>query len=322
MSTLKALIDAALLRRQPLLKDASTNAYRLFNGAGDGLDGLIIERFDEVMIVQLHEQRLNYSDEDLRAAIESLHQRLGTRAVYKKFFLRDRGDVPPEIAALHHAPAPWIGQPVSPEISILENGLRFIISPYHGFSVGLFLEHRENRRRIRELSPNRWVLNTFCYTGSFSVAAVAGGAASVTSVDLSKTYLAWCRQNFTTNHLETEGHWFFCSDVLEFFQRARRQNRRYDLIILDPPSFGRLRRPARVFVLAEQLDDLVRQAVERLDPGGIVLLAVNHRQISRTRLEEALAATGRPCSILERPVLPLDFAGDPDYAKSVIARFD
>lgn len=316
------MIDTAETRRQSLLNDASTNAYRLFNGSGDGMDGLVIERFGDILIVQLHEQRLRCHQEDLRDAVESLHDRLGTQAVYKKFFLRDRGEVPKEIDALHRDPAPWIGQPAPPEHTVLENDLRFLIRPYHGFSVGLFLEHRRNRQRIRELAAGRRVLNTFCYTGSFSIAAVVGGAACVTSVDLSKPYLAWCRDNFALNNLETDGHWFFSSDIFEFFQRARRQNRRYDLIILDPPSFGRLRRPARVFTLTDQLDDLVRQAVEQLDPGGIVLLGVNHRQIGCARLEKALFATGRPCTILERPALPPDFAGDPDYAKSVIARFD
>lgn len=316
------MIDAAVARRQPLLDASFTNAIRLFNGQGDDMDGLIIERFGKVLIVQLHEQRLHCREEILRDTVESLHRRLGTQAVYKKIFVRDRSVVPSEINALHHDSTPWIGQPVPPEQNIQEYGLRFIIRPYQGFSVGLFLEHRDNRRRIRELAAGRRVLNTFCYTGAFSVTAVAGGAAAVTSVDLSKPYLAWCRDNFALNNLETDGHWFFCSDIFEFFQRARRQNRRYDLIILDPPSFGRLRRPNRVFVLAEQLDNLVSEAVERLDPGGIVLLGVNHRQISRPRIEEALAATGRRCTILERPALPPDFAGDPDYAKSIIARFD
>ena len=239
---------------------------------------------------------------------------------------------------------------------VTERDLRFIVRPYDGFSVGLFIEHRENRRRIRELAAGRRVLNAFAYTCGFSVAAARGGGASVDSIDLSKRYLEWGKQNFTLNGIDTAnptpgkesqssvlssketcsgprhhqpglpGHRFFCCDIFDFYKRASRQDRRYDLIILDPPTLSRTRRPKRVFVLEGQLGPLLAGAIDRIEPGGLILLATNHRQISRPRLEEELTtaarAQDRACTITERPTLPPDFAGDPDYAKSVIAHVD
>jgi 23S rRNA (cytosine1962-C5)-methyltransferase len=322
-SDLHACIARALTSRKPLLEDAALNAYRLFHGASDGIDGLAIDQFGDVLVVQLYEGRLRAFPEAIRPAVQELHVHLGTRAVYRKFFVRDRAKPLKQIDLEHHCTEPWIGQAVESDLVVNEYGLKFVVHPYDGFSVGLFLEHRENRRRVRELATRRRVLNLFCYTCGFSVAAAAGGAASVASVDLSKRYLEWGKSNFAANGLNLSDRWFFCSDVFDFYKRARRQDRRFDLIVLDPPTFGRMRRPKRTFVLAEQIDDLCAGACELLDPGGIVLLAVNDQRLSRDRLEDGLisAAGSRGCEILERPMPPLDFCGDLDYSKTLIARF-
>lgn len=319
---LQQKLEAAVKRRAALLSDPATTACRLFHSDGDGIAGLVIERFGDVLIAQLHEERLAASEADVLALLEWLCGRLGLRAVYRKVFVRDRAKASADVEALHVDPRPWIGEPVDPELTILENGIRFHIRPYDGFSVGLFLEHRDNRRRVCELAAGRRVLNTFSYTCGFSVAAARGGAVSVDSVDVHKRYLEWGKRNFEANGLDLTPHRFFCSDVMDFYRRAARQGRRYDLVILDPPTFARLRRPERTFVLDEQLGDLCRGAIELLDPGGIILLATNHRQIPPARMEEELfnAAGERVCTITDRPALPTDFCGDPDYAKTVFAR--
>ncbi|NLX20063.1 MAG: class I SAM-dependent rRNA methyltransferase [Phycisphaerae bacterium] len=265
-----------------------------------------------------------YLDETaIRQVAEEILRRTGARAVYRKFFVRDRGGLSRDTDTAHRDPQPWLGEPVEAERAITEHGLRYIVRPYAGFAVGLFLDHRDNRLRIRERAAGRRVLNAFSYTGAFSVAAAAGSAASVSSVDLSKRYLEWSRENFAANGLDQSGHWFFCSDIFEFYKRAERQGRRFDLVILDPPTFSRPSQGRRAFVLAERLDELVAGAVRLLDPGGEILLASNQRDLPLARLEESLlaAAGRRSCTILERPPLPADFAGDADYAKSVIVRY-
>jgi len=322
MSELSKRIAEAAERRVALF--AETDAVRLFHGAADGVEGLVIERFGPVMVVQIHERRLAAEIGDVGEAVRGVAGEHAVRSVYLKQFVRDRGSVDEDVSAAHREAAPWIGEASPAEVTIREGKLQFVVRPYDGFSVGLFLEHRENRRRIGELARGRRVLNAFAYTCGFSVAAARGGAASVESVDLSKKYLEWGKQNFAANGVPLEGQLFFCSDTFDFYRRARRQGRRYGLIVLDPPTFSKQRRPQRVFALAERLEELVAGAVELLEPGGVIFLATNDRQIYLTRMEAALhrADPERACTIIERPALPADFAGDADYSKAVVARFD
>ncbi len=174
------------------------------------------------------------------------------------------------------------------------------------------------------MAVGRRVLNAFAYTCGFSIAAARGGAASVASVDLSKRYLEWGKRNFAANGLAIEPHRFYASDTFEFYKRARRQGLLFDMVILDPPTFSRRRRPVVVFKLSVELPRLVAESVERLDGGGILFLATNDRQIRYDAMEQAIeeAADRRRFKIMERPALPPDFAGDRQYAKSMFVRFD
>lgn len=321
MHELEMMLNDAAEARRDLIDDPAIEAYRLFSGESEGCPGLVIERFGPVLIAQLFEDQLFFEDDEISPAVEALHQRLGTQAVYRKYYPRDRSQLADDLEAEHHNPQPWIGRPVEPSITIREHDLRFTIHPYEGYSVGLFLENRDNRRRIAQLSAGKNVLNTFSYTGGFSVAAAVGKAASVTSVDLHKRYLEWSKENFAANELDTAGHWFFCSEIFDFFKRAERQGRQYDLIILDPPTFGRARRPKRTFILDRHLDELVATAAGLLTAGGHILLCTNNRQVTHDRLEQAINAAPGQCRILERTALPPDFACDPDYAKSLLAQF-
>lgn len=320
---LDSALAAAAARREILLADPQTNMLRLFNDEADGVTGLVIEKFTDVLIAQLHESRIAIdSDNELRPAIEKLAARLGARAVYRKRFATDRSAALKELEAAHRDPTPWIGTPAAQEFDALEAGLRFRVRPYDGFSVGVFLDARENRRRLRELARGRRVLNTFAYTCGFSVAAALGGATETVSVDISKRYLEWGKRNFAANNVPLDGQWFICSDVFDYYRRAKRQGRMFDLIVLDPPTFARVKGESP-FVLQQDLDRLVASAIERLVPGGLLLLSTNHRGTTLARLEQAIAAgaAGRSWRVIERPPLPGDFAGDREYAKSVWAEF-
>lgn len=316
--------ERALRARERLLADPHSNVCRLFNAAADGIDGLVIEKLGDVLVAQLHQGRLQLRESAVRELCTHARRRLGARAVYRKTFARDRSAERTELDPSHCDPSPWIGDPVEPEFPVLENGVRLLIRPYDGYSVGLFLEHRENRRRVRALAAGRRVLNTFAYTCGFSVAAALGAAQETVSVDVSRKYLEWGKRNFDANQLDPGPHAFICSDVFDYYRRAARQRLRFDLVVLDPPTFARTRRPRRVFTLADDLDRLVAGAVDLLDPGGCLLLATNHRATSRRRLEHALqlAARGRSARIIARPPLPIDFRGDRAYAKSLVARVD
>ena len=316
-------LDDALTRRGPLLQSEVTDAFRMVNGQADDLPGLVIDRFGPVLIVQLHEGRGAVALDTLREPIERLLHRVGARAAYLKHFVKDRNSAASLVESTHQNALPWIGEPVAREIVITENGMRFRIRPYDGYSVGLFLEHRDNRRRVRESSNEEAVLNLFSYTCGFSVAAALGGAREVTSVDLAKKSLEWGRANFRENGLDDTRHLFFCTDTFDFFKRAARQGRRYDLIVMDPPTFSRTRRPTRVFELEARLPDLFSAAIGLLSKDGTLFFATNHRQFMHRDIETAIrnAAAGRAFTITSRPELPIDFAGDPHYSRSIWATF-
>jgi 23S rRNA (cytosine1962-C5)-methyltransferase len=314
----------ALARRRVLLEHPGIEALRLFHGRADGIDNLVIEKWGPVLIVQLHEGQPGSAPDELRPHLEKWRERFSANAVYLKHFIRDRGGVENDIHTSHLDPTPWIGEPAADEFPVREGDLMFLIRPHDGFSVGLFLEHRDNRARIATLATGRRVLNAFAYTCGFSVAAAKGGAASVASIDLSKRYLEWGKRNFAANNLTFDAHRFYCSDYFEFLKRARRQNLVFDLAILDPPTFSRRRRPAAVFELRAVLPRLVAETIERLDVGGYLFLATNDRQLRLETLEGAtrIVAPQRRCTVTARPALPHDFAGDPEYAKSILVRFD
>ncbi len=301
-----------------------TTALRLFNGKPDGLAGVVLERFGNTLFVQYHEDRQHVGITQLHDAISTIRDDLSVSAVYLKQFVRDRAADADAVHSLHHESDPWIGNAAPEEFAITENGIQLLVRPYDGYSVGLFLEHRDNRATIRARAAGKHVLNLYAYTCGFSVAAAAGGAAEITSVDISPRYLDWGRRNFAANQLDVDAHRFIRSDAEEFLARARRQDRDYDLIVIDPPTFARLRRPKRTFKLDDQLEPLIAAAVDRLRPGGQLLFATNQRSINMKRIDAALhnADRSRRVKKIERPPLPADFAGDPDYSKTVIAHYD
>jgi 23S rRNA (cytosine1962-C5)-methyltransferase len=320
-ATALAVLQCALAARAALLAAADGDVARLCHGAADGLPGLVIERFGPVLVAQLHEGQWGGGEALARTLCAAAAEHVGAIAVYLKQFVRDRSAELARVEALHTSATPWIGTTAPEEYAVCEHGVRFRVRPYDGYSVGLFLEHRPQRQRVRTMAAGRRVLNLFAYTCGFSVVAALGGAAETVSVDVAGKALDWGRRNFAENGLSTDGHWFMRSDAREYCRRAARQGRQFDLIVLDPPSFARVKQTGKVFVLEEELARLVAAAVEVLAPGGDLLLCTNNRSVGWGRLEGAVrtAAEGRPAR-LERLPLAADFAGDPDYAKALLAR--
>lgn len=159
------------------------------------------------------------------------------------------------------------------EIVVLEHGLRFNVVPGGGYSSGLFLDQRLNRRWVMSLKPRR-MLNLFAYTGSFSVCAAAVGAETM-SVDVSKRALSVARSNFAANNTDVaNNHRFISEDVTRFVPRLRKRGVSFDLVVLDPPTFGRA--DGKVFRLEHDLPVLVRDCWELLVPGGWMLVSCNY----------------------------------------------
>lgn len=317
-------LELALARRAHLLADPSTNVARIFNAAGDGIDGFVIEKLGDVLVTQLHEGRLAISEAAARELCEEAARRLGARAVYRKVFPKDRSARDPVLEQLHRDPTPWTGTATLPELAVREHGLTFLVRPYDGYATGLFLDHRTQRARVRALAAGRRVLNMFSYTCGFTVAAAAGGAVATVNVDISKKYLEWGKRNLAANELTLNRHRFICADVFDYYRRAVRQGHRFDLIILDPPTFARVRTPARTFELARDLEQLANGAVNLLEYGGYVHLSANSQGISVRRLKEVLSHTTRShrrrCEAVETLRPPDDFPGAAADVQAVLGR--
>lgn len=326
VSDLESLLKTALTRRATLLAGADTDVARVFHGGQDGIPGLVLERLGPVLIVQLHEGVLTAPEHAVRNLCAIAAEKLGTTAVYRKRFPPDRSFLDAQLDALHRDPTPWLGTATAEELTVREAGVAYRVRPYDGYSTGLFLDHREHRARVRILAAGRRVLNTFAYTCAASVVAALSGATETVSVDVSKRALEWGKRNFAANDRTLDGHWFICSDVRDYFRRAARQQRRFDLIILDPPTFARSKAAGRTLSIPGDLPELLAGALERLAPGGQLLLSINHRGTTEARLEQhvrqAAAAVGRTLRHIERLPLPEDFRDDPEFMRSILVDFD
>jgi len=165
---------------------------------------------------------------------------------------------------------------------VMERCLRYGIDFGAGYSVGLFVDQRENRRRVRQVEPKR-LLNCFAYTCSFSVAAASVGASTV-SVDLSRRSLERGRENFSLNSLPTEGHRFIADDVFEVLPRFARRGEKFDLIVLDPPTFSRSRRGG-TFQVQSDFETLLLSALELANRASSILLSTNSSNLDERALE-------------------------------------
>jgi len=192
---------------------------------------------------------------------------------------------------------------------VAEGGLVFRVNLDDYLDTGLFLDHRETRQRVRELSRSKRVLNLFCYTGSFSVYAADGGAEKVTSVDLSNSYLRHAEGNMKVNGLyDPEKHFFVKSDVKKFLEAGEPES--YDLVILDPPTFSNSKSMEDSFEIQRDHVGLIRSVLRLVNPSGKIIFSTNRRQFELDR-NAILTAPFEKWSIREttKRSIPFDFAG-------------
>jgi 23S rRNA G2069 N7-methylase RlmK/C1962 C5-methylase RlmI len=165
----------------------------------------------------------------------------------------------------------------SARFAVPEGGLQFWVNLTDYLDTGLFLDHRLTRRWVQEQAADKRVLNLFCYTGSFSIYAAAGGASHVTSVDLSSTYLSWAQDNLALNHMPDSHHQWVRDDAVGFLQNTRAE---YDLVIVDPPTFSNSKRTERAFDLRRDHVELLRLVSRATRPGGQIVFSTNSSRFS------------------------------------------
>lgn len=299
--------------RDALIDTTRTSAFRMIHGAADGWPGLYVDKLGPYFLAQ--------SAAPLTAAQRALLA--SCRPLYHKI-LRQHGHAPAALA--------W-GESVPEEFSVLENGARFALRLGEGYSNGLFLDQRENRRRLLtgyiapdfEIPPSATILNAFAYTCGFSVCAALAGK-RVASLDLSKNYLAWGRRNFILNGLDPDAHEFIHGDAFDWLRRLARKERRFDVIILDPPTFSRSKESG-VFQAAKDYGKLAAGALPLLRPGGILFASTNATGCAPEMFLDSIGeATRRARRAVQRqhyvpqpPDFPID-RDEPAYLKTVWLR--
>ncbi len=192
---------------------------------------------------------------------------------------------------------------VDERVVVEEGGLKFLVNFTDYLDTGLFLDHRTTRARIRAQAKGKRFLNLFCYTGAATVYAASGGAASTTSVDMSRTYVDWAKRNLAVNALGGE-HRFVQEDCLAWLAAGPRAD--YDLIFLDPPTFSNSKRMDREFDVQRDHVELIRSTLKHLAPGGLILFSTNFRKFA---LDEA-ALADLAINDITRKTIPMDFARD------------
>ncbi len=162
--------------------------------------------------------------------------------------------------------------------TVRENGLGFLVNLVDYIDTGLFLDHRRTREMVMESSEGKAVLNLFGYTGSFSVYAAAGGAKIVDTVDLSGNYLKWARRNVELNNLSGENIRFYSEDVLKFLFEAGKNKKKYDIIVLDPPTFSNSRKMEGTFDIQRDYVSVLNKCISLLNTGGAVFFSTNYKK--------------------------------------------
>jgi 23S rRNA (cytosine1962-C5)-methyltransferase len=247
---------AHLLRRRHI--SSNTDAYRIVNAEGDGLPGLIVDRYADVAVMQCNTIGMEIRKHEIAEILMADH---GFRGVWE----RSQGAVRRE-EGLQPVSGTLLGDVPEGVISIRENGFQFEVDIREGQKTGFFLDQRENRLWVKELAKGKTILNCFSYTGAFSVYAAGGEAARVVSVESSSAALEQAKGHMQINRLPASDDDFVLADVFAFLRATREA---YDFIILDPPAFAHHQR--EVDAAARAYKDVNLQALKRLAVGGLLL---------------------------------------------------
>lgn len=298
----KRRIAAAVARRQALPELRGQDGLRLIHAESDGLPGVIADQYGDTVVVQLTSAG---ADKWRKAIVAGLVKATGCARIYERSDSDVRGleGLEPTTGWLH-------GEPLAGGLSIAENGVRLAVDVVGGHKTGFYLDQRENRAWLRSVAAGKDVLNCFCYTGGFSLQALAGDAASVLSIDSSGPALAQARANLALNpQLPAERAEWLEADVFQALRDFRKAGRTFDLIVLDPPKFApsaaHAERAARAY------KDINLLGFRLLRPGGLLMTYSCSGGVGLELFQKIVASAaqdaGRDARIVRR------LAGDADH---------
>ena len=254
-------IRAAIVSRSMFQTPGKSNAFRLIYAESDGIPGLIVDRYSDVLVLQSLTAGSEYWKE---VFADLLLEETGLSTIYE----RSDADVR-ELEGLDPKTGSLRGEVTTCQFPITEYDLQFNVNIASGHKTGFYLDQRTNRLRVRELARDKDVLDCFCYTGGFTINALAGGAKSVFSVDSSAEALETCKENIALNNLDASRHTALEGDVFQVLRKFRDENRSFDMIILDPPKFAPT--AAQAEKAARGYKDINLLAFKLLRPDGILV---------------------------------------------------
>jgi 23S rRNA (cytosine1962-C5)-methyltransferase len=322
----KRRVAAAVARRAALPELAGQQGQRLLHAESDGLPGVIADRYGDTVVVQL----TTAGADKWRVAIaDSLHKATGCARIYERSDVEVRG-----LEGLEPVTGWLLGEASGDELVIEEYSVKMVVDIVAGHKTGFYLDQRDNRRRVAELARDRRVLNCFCYTGGFSLQALAGGAREVVSVDSSGPALATAQRNLALNpQLDASRAAWREADVFAELRTLRGSGETYDLIVLDPPKFAHT--AAHAERAARAYKDINLSALRLLAPGGLLMTyscsggipAELFQKIVAGAALDAGASTQRRTRIVQRlqgaTDHPVDLAfPEGDYLKGLLLQGD
>ncbi|MDP4164876.1 MAG: class I SAM-dependent rRNA methyltransferase, partial [Bacillota bacterium] len=301
-------IKAAINNRELYYASEETTSFRVFNGEGDGIGGLTIDYYDGYYLLTWYSQGIyHYRD----AILHSLEKLVKYKGIYqkKRFDLSGKYIEEDDFVKGERGKFPII---------VKENGVNFAVNLNESAMVGVFLDQREVRKTIRDkYAHGKNVLNTFSYTGAFSVFAALGGAKKTTSVDLAKRSFSKTVEQFRVNDIDPLEHQIIVEDVFNYFKYAVKKGLKFDLVILDPPSFAR----SKKFTFSAEKDykNLLKEAIAITEEKGTIVASTNCSSFGMEKfkgfIDTAFNETGRRYKIAEEFTLPGDFKTTKEFAE-------
>lgn len=296
----------AIERRESFFKDDLTTAFRLVNGEGDGLGGMTLDWYDGFLVISWYNRGIiKQKSRIVKAILQLLPE---TKGVYEKIRFKSE--------EYNYESAFISGQEAPEPLLVVENGVTYATYMNEGLMTGIFLDQKEVRGRLTEgLAAGKSLLNMFSYTGAFSSAALMGGASHTTSVDLAKRSREKTEEQFNVNGFDTESQDIIVMDVFDYFRYAKRKEKSYDVIVLDPPSFARNKK--KTFSVVKDYEQLVSDACDILNPEGYLIASTNAANLSYDKFVEMVEAgikkKNKHFKAVDHFRLPKDFVVSPQF---------
>ncbi len=303
--------------RQNFVTSPATTAYRLLHAEGDFLSGVIIDIYGKVAVMQLLIKGTQKIAPDLIAGLQALG--------FEHIYLKNK-EITQRLEGIEQSSG-WLTAPFEAPLQVLENGLKFEIEVEKGQKTGFFIDQRDNRQLLKQYAEGKKILNTFSYTGGFSVYALAGQAREVVSVDISKDAIAMCEKNIALNFGENAPHQAIAEDCFDFLKNT--QPDEFDIIILDPPAFAKNKRA--VANASRGYMSLNELGIRRVKKGGLVFTFSCSGNIDRDLFRKivftASAESGRKVRILHQLTQPADhpiniYHPEGEYLKGLVLQVE